>query len=316
MLVTQNCTSSKLNFDIFYKYQKLLFFMSISKPQQTRTRTDIAQLRTNYEIYLKKLDLTQSTDRWVFANMTVSLIEVLSKDRITNTINDFSAISEIKEEYLTLLIHSKPHGPKINEMEEGKNLGLHCSDCFSYQSAKVLRLVWTDFSLVSGFSSEIPPTEKMNLIIRDSSNKLDNKQELLKYLFDFYNKRNFSSHNMMDYDRTEANVIQDHLKEFVDIILDLYTDSLQVRRMNVDRTKLSLLQFDQSKLKQLLEKQIDFCKKYIAIFNYAQPEFDNYFQDKDHNMGNLWKYNGARTKQVKKQLEKILIKLEIKESTT
>ena len=294
-----------------------MFFMSISKPQQTKTRTEIAQLRTNYEIHLKKLDLTQSTDRWVFANMTVSLIELLSKDRITNTINDFSAISEIKEEWLTLLIHSKPYAPKTTEMKAGKNLGLNCSNCFSYQSANVLRLVWTDFSLVSGFSSEIPPTEKMNLIIRDSSNELDNKQELLQYLFNFYNKRNFSSHDMMDYDRTEANVIQDHLKEFIDIILDLYTDSLQVRRMNVDLTTSSVLQFDQSKLKQLLERQIDFCEKYIAIFNYAKPEFDNYFHDKGHNMGNLWKYNGAMTKQVIKQLENILIKLEkIKESTT
>jgi hypothetical protein len=177
--------------------------------------------------------------------------------------------------------------------------------------------VWNDFSLVSGFSTEIPTTEKMNLIIRDSSNKLENKQKLFKYFINFYSKRNNSSHNMMDYDRTEANVIQNHLKEFVDIILDLYTDSLQVRRMNIDLTTSSVLQFDQSKLKQLLEKQINFCKKYITIFNYAKPEFENYFSNKDNMMGYFWKYDGVLTQHVKTQLEKILIKLEkIKESTT
>ena len=267
MLVTQNCTSSVLHFDIFYKYQKLLFLMYISKPQQTKTRTDIAQFRTNYEIHLKKLDLTQSTDRWVFVNMAVSLIEVLAKDRITNTINDFNTVSEIKEEWLTLLIHSKPYSiPKIDHMKDVKNLGRYCSNCFSYQSDIVLRLAWSDFSLVSGFLAEIPTTEKMNLIIRDSSNKLENKQKLFEYFSNFYDKRNDSSHEMIDYDRTEANVIKEHLKEFVDIILDLYTDSLQVRRMNIDRTTSSVLPFDQSKLKQLLEKQ-------TSIINFNKMKF-------------------------------------------
>ena len=68
--------------------------------------------------------------------------------------------------------------------------------------------------------------------------------------------------------------------------------------------------------KQLLEKQIDFCKKYITIFNYTKPEFEKYIKDKKNYMGKFWEYDSNETKLVKIQLKTIQRKLEkIKEET-
>ena len=287
MLVTQNRTSSILHFDIFYKYQKLLFLMSISRPQQTKTRTEIAQFRTDYEIYLKKLDLTQSTDRWVFANMAISLIEVLSKDRIKNIVDDFEKVSSIKKEWPTLLVHAKPFKkPKINDNKRDGCLGNYISNKFSYQSPKVLRLVWDDFSLLDAFLLEYPTTQKMKIIIEDSNNCISNKTDLICYLMNFYQKRNFSAHGMNDYCETDANVIKDHLEEFIDIILDMYTHSLQVRRSNVDSITIPSLPFDNLTCKKLLTDQIDFCEKYVNVFELSQQEFKNYA--KKNNMDLFW----------------------------
>jgi len=291
--------------------------MSISSPQQTKSNVEIAKLRTDYEIYLKKLDLTQSTGRWVFVNMTISLMEVLSKDRIKNIVDDFEKVSSIEEEWPTLLVHAKPFKkPKINDNKRDGCLGNYISDQFSYQSSKVLRLVWNDFSLLDEFLLEYPTTQKMKIIIEDSNNCLSNKTELIDYLKNFYQKRNFSAHGMNDYCETDANVIQDHLKEFIDIILDMYAHSLQVRRSSIDSITISSLPFDDLLRKKLLKEQIDFCKKYITIFNYAKTEFNTYIHDRKNNMGSF-SYGDAVTQLVKTQLEKILIKLEkIKENTT
>jgi hypothetical protein len=86
--------------------------------------------------------------------------------------------------------------------------------------------------------------------------------------------------------------------------------------MNIDLTTSSTLQFDQSKLKQLLEKQINFSKKYVKIFNYTEKEFEKYIKDKKNYMGKFWEYNSNETKLVKIQLKTIQRKLEkIKEET-
>ena len=162
MLLKQDCLLPTECWKIFYNYDPLLFLMSISSPQQTKSNVEIAKLRTDYEIYLKNLDLTQSTGRWVFVNMTISLMEVLSKDRIKNIVDDFEKVSSIEEEWPTLLVHAKPFKkPKINDNKRDGCLGNYISDQFSYQSSKVLRLVWNDFSLLDEFLLEYPTTQKM-----------------------------------------------------------------------------------------------------------------------------------------------------------
>ena len=310
MLVTQNCTSSVLHFDIFYKYQKLLFLMSISKPQQTKTRTDIAQFRTDYEIHLKKLDLTQSTDRWVFANMTVSLIEVLSKNQIKNIVDDFDNVSSIRREWPTLLVHAKPYKmPKFNDNNCDSCLGDYISDKFSYQSPKVLELAWVDFSLLDNFLSEYPTTEKMKIIIEDSNNCLSNKSDLIKYLMNFYKKRNLSAHGMVDYCETDANVMKDHLEEFIDVILDMYAHSLQVRRRNVDSITIPSLPFDDLTCKKLLKAQIDFCEKYVDVFELPKNEFKKYANKNDLNFFWLDSKLNCRVKNELKHIQKKLKKL-------
>ena len=291
MLVTQNYVLLSSCFKFFYN---LLDILLIVQPKKTITPIRYFTIHGTYKKYLmNNIDLNKSVDRYIFLNMSISLFEVLIKETIMQKINDSLQSRQFKDEWLTLLMDSYPYDPLYGETirnnKEPQDLGEYISNIFTYDSKKPLEYISKNFSLTHNY------LELHKNILKIPPLFLDN-------IFKFYDLRNKSAHSLADYEPQEIKTIQDNFDYVIEIILGLISNSLDVRRFNVDNTDNVNLTINLNERKILIDDQILWCKNSINDLKSNHHDF----KIKWHNKNYL-----NTKKSLIKQFKNIIIKLEV-----
>jgi hypothetical protein len=214
MLVTRE-RHSWLNkyLNIFYKHEKYLEFMDITKPTVLKSQ-ELSELNfaNEYLNFLTRQELDDKDDhvgeRYTFVNLTVSLLEVLMKKRIEYHIE--SNWNNYESTWRTLSL--QPKFPKyiIKSISEPSQISHAISHSFSYQSLDALNYFLNNLSLIENFFDY--HIEKI------SSKKPQINKKLIEVLIDL---RNESTHELKDYKLSKKREIQQIKFDLKNVIIDM-----------------------------------------------------------------------------------------------
>lgn len=185
------------------------------------TTIEITDIQDVYVEYLQKLDVSDPAkypERYTFLNLTTSLLEVLIKKEITEGIKN--NLNFYKKYWRIMLIYGKSNN-------HNKNYKFNCKigkevvpieeaipQFFTYQSFLPYSLIADSFSCIENFIE--------NFIKKEYSNPV-----LFKNIDDFLDSRNYSTHNLKDYDPTLAEKIRGNIADIIETMKKIIKESLE-----------------------------------------------------------------------------------------
>jgi hypothetical protein len=194
-------------------------------------------------------------------------------------------------------VDSKPnwneYGKEIENNKIPEDLGDYVAHVFGYNSKSALDFSSQNFALVSEFVWPAYEIQENHMIFDGVK---QDKKTILNMVFDFYKLRNMSTHELEDYSPEKALQIQANLENIIEIITGIFSQALDIRRLNVDDNDWKNSKFKHLR-KKIIEEQISWCN--VTLLNI---EHGKYFSSSLH------KYPNTKSTVIK-QFEKMGEKL-------
>ena len=221
MLISTRNLFLKKSLNIFYKYEDSKWIMKIGGNNRNNTCMSTSDLKDVYVNHLKEIQVYGNKlkpQRYTFVNMTVSLLEVLIKNKITVEIKNNPEF--YLKSWRMMLITGKEESrtkkdfQKMIEDEEPVDIAEGIPKFFTYQSYYALSSITDAFSCVEDFIE----------------NEFPNNKKFTENLHALLDARNESTHNLKDtLDMDKADEIKNELDNFIENIEGIIVKSLEYR---------------------------------------------------------------------------------------